>query len=177
MPPNDSIPGLVVMADTSTELAKDNELFRLNDSWQKGIEFFGSLVLSFLQLWSCWEHRRWSAWPSCSSPVGAAVSSGSFSDPQGCLTQGCALRKIEGRPVLWTCKIQGAQHMICMKNLRFSSRPGTKVGCQRPPGSARARPCWQLLTWWVPMAKPTPALRHSSLLHPLQKKLDHCQSQ
>lgn len=32
MPPNDSIPGMVVMADTSTELAKDNELFRLKDS-------------------------------------------------------------------------------------------------------------------------------------------------
>ena len=32
MPPNDSIPGMVVLADTSTELAKDNELFRLKDS-------------------------------------------------------------------------------------------------------------------------------------------------
>ena len=27
------------------------------------------------------------------------------------------------------------------------------------------------ITWWVSMAKPTPALRHSSLLHPLQKSL------
>ena len=29
--------------------------------------------------------------------------------------QGCALRKIEGSPVLWTCEIPGAQHMTCMK--------------------------------------------------------------
>ena len=31
--------------------------------------------------------------------------------------------------------------MICIKNLRFSSRPGAKVGCQGPPGCARAQPC------------------------------------
>ena len=29
--------------------------------------------------------------------------------------------------------------MIGMKNLRFSSRPGAKVGRQGPPGSARAQ--------------------------------------
>ena len=28
--------------------------------------------------------------------------------------QGCALREIEGCPVLWTCKIQSAKHMICI---------------------------------------------------------------
>ena len=50
--------------------------------------------------------------------------------------QGCAPRKIEGSPVLRTCKIKGAQHMICTKNLRFSSCPGAKVGRQGPPGSA-----------------------------------------
>ena len=58
--------------------------------------------------------------------------------------QGCALRKIEGSPVLWNCKIQGAQHMICMKNLRFSSRPRAKVRRQGPRGSARAQP-WKVL--------------------------------
>ena len=36
--------------------------------------------------------------------------------------QCCALRKIEGTPVLWIHKIQGAQHMICLKKLRFSSK-------------------------------------------------------
>ena len=41
--------------------------------------------------------------------------------------QGCALRKIEGSPVLWSCEIQGAQHRICMKKLRFSSCPWAKV--------------------------------------------------
>ena len=61
----------------------------------------------------------------------------------GGLYQGCALRKIEGCPVLWTCKIYGAQHMICMKNLRFSIHPRAKVGRQGPPGSARAQP-WTL---------------------------------
>ena len=58
--------------------------------------------------------------------------------------QGCALRKIEGSPVLWNCKIKGAQHMICMKKLRFPSRPGGKVRRQGPPGSARAQP-WSFL--------------------------------
>ena len=32
--------------------------------------------------------------------------------------------------------------MICMKNLRFSSRPRAKVRRQGPPGSARAQPCY-----------------------------------
>ena len=31
------------------------------------------------------------------------------------LRQGCALRKIDGNPVLWNCEIQGTQRMICMK--------------------------------------------------------------
>ena len=57
------------------------------------------------------------------------------------MLQGCALRKIEGSPVLWNCKIYGAQHMICMKNLRFSCRPRSKVRRQGPLGSARAQPC------------------------------------
>ena len=60
--------------------------------------------------------------------------------------QGCALSKIEGSPVLWTCEIQCAQHMISMKKLRFSSRPRTKVRRHGPPGSARAQPwnhCWK----------------------------------
>ena len=35
----------------------------------------------------------------------------------------------------------GAQHMICMKKLRFPSHPRAKVRRQRPPGSARAQPC------------------------------------
>ena len=35
--------------------------------------------------------------------------------------------------------------MICMKNLRFSSRPRAKVKCQRPPGFARAQPCMSLV--------------------------------
>ena len=37
--------------------------------------------------------------------------------------QGCALRKTEGSPVLWTCGVQGSQHMICMQKLRFFSSP------------------------------------------------------
>ena len=61
--------------------------------------------------------------------------------------QGCALRKIEGTPVLWTCKIQGAQHVIFMKNLRFSSRPRAKVRRQGPPGFARAQPCSGKTNW------------------------------
>ena len=54
--------------------------------------------------------------------------------------QGCALRKIEGSPERWNCKIYGVQHMICMKEVRFFSRPTAKVRSQGPPGSARARP-------------------------------------
>ena len=33
--------------------------------------------------------------------------------------------------------------MICMKNMRFSSRPRARVRRQGPPGSARAQPCIQ----------------------------------
>ena len=29
--------------------------------------------------------------------------------------QGCALRKIEGSPVLWTCEIQGTQHLVAAR--------------------------------------------------------------
>ena len=43
--------------------------------------------------------------------------------------QGSALRKIEGSPVLWTCEIQCAQHMISMEKQRFSSCPRTKLRC------------------------------------------------
>ena len=70
--------------------------------------------------------------------------------------QGCALRKIEGSPVLWACKIQGAQHMICMKKLWFSSHPRMEVRLQGPPGSARAHPYggekileWSKLNEWL----------------------------
>ena len=41
--------------------------------------------------------------------------------------QCCALRNVEGSPVLWTCEIHGAQHMICMQKLRFSSCRRAKV--------------------------------------------------
>ena len=54
--------------------------------------------------------------------------------------QGFALRNIERRPVIRTCKIPAAQHMIRVKNLRFSSHPRAKVRCQGPLGSARAQP-------------------------------------
>ena len=38
--------------------------------------------------------------------------------------------------------------MICMKNLRFSSRPRAKVRRQGPPGSARAQPWYlQWVSW------------------------------
>ena len=47
---------------------------------------------------------------------------------------------IKGCPVLWTCKIQGAQHSISMKKLRFVSCPKPKVRCQGPVGTARGYP-------------------------------------
>ena len=53
---------------------------------------------------------------------------GVFIDPDPAfLLQGCALRKIEGSPALWTCEIQCAQQMISVKKQRFSSWPRTKV--------------------------------------------------
>ena len=33
--------------------------------------------------------------------------------------QGCALRKMEGSPVVSTCKIKDAENMICIKRVRF----------------------------------------------------------
>ena len=56
--------------------------------------------------------------------------------------------KIESSPVLWTCEIQGAQYMISMKKLRFSSHSRTKVRHQGPPGSARAQP-WSWATQYM----------------------------
>ena len=54
-------------------------------------------------------------------------------------TQGSTLRKIKGSPVHLICETLGAQHVICLKKLRFSSHPRAKVGCQGSLGSARAQ--------------------------------------
>ena len=60
------------------------------------------------------------------------------------------LKKIEGSPVLWTCEIQCAQHMISMKKLRFSSPLRIAIRRHGPPGSARAQSwVWLLLTQWM----------------------------
>ena len=67
-----------------------------------------------------------------------------FIDP-AFLLQGCALRKIEGSPVFWTCEIQCAQEMISMKKQRFSSRPRTKVRRHGPQNIA--------LSWSIKMQK------------------------
>ena len=39
-----------------------------------------------------------------------------------------------------TCELKSAQHMISLKNLRFSSHPGAKVRSKRLPGTAREQP-------------------------------------
>ena len=49
-------------------------------------------------------------------------------------TQGSDIRKIKGSPVLVICETLGAQHVICIKKLRFSSCPKAKVGCQGASG-------------------------------------------
>ena len=60
------------------------------------------------------------------------------------------LKKIEGSPVLWTCDIQCAQHMISMKKLRFSSPLRITIRRHGPPGFARAQSwVWLLLTQWM----------------------------
>ena len=68
-------------------------------------------------------------------------------------SQGCALRKIQGNPLLWNCEILGAQHMICMKKVRFSIRSRAKVRCQGPPGSAKAQPCKFFLVYQLTKTK------------------------
>ena len=55
--------------------------------------------------------------------------------------QGCALRKIVRSPVLWSYKMYGAQHMFCMKKLRFSSHLRAEGRRQGPLGSVRAQLC------------------------------------
>lgn len=52
-------------------------------------------------------------------------------------------QKIERSPMHWTCKIQGAQHIICIKKLRFSSHPRANVRHQEPLGSTRTKPWLQ----------------------------------
>ena len=56
--------------------------------------------------------------------------------------QGRALRNIQVSLALRTkwCKIQGAQQMISMKNLTFSSHQGAKVRDQGSPGATRVQP-------------------------------------
>ena len=39
-----------------------------------------------------------------------------------------------------TCELQGAQHMISLKNLSFSSHPGAKVRSKGIQGTAREQP-------------------------------------
>ena len=39
-----------------------------------------------------------------------------------------------------TCELQGAQHMISIKNLRFSSHPGAKVRSKGLLGTIREQP-------------------------------------
>ena len=58
--------------------------------------------------------------------------------------QGCAQRKTEESPLLWTCEIQGAQHIdFCEKKvIRFPSWLRAKGSRQGLLGSARAQPCW-----------------------------------
>ena len=41
------------------------------------------------------------------------------------------LRKIEGCPVLWICEIQAAQHMESMKNLRFLVPQKQRLGNEK----------------------------------------------
>jgi len=69
--------------------------------------------------------------------------------------QGRALRNIEVSLVLRTkwCKIQGAQQMISMKNLTFSSHQGAKVRGQGSPGATRAQP-WLCLVIQSSSIKP-----------------------
>ena len=50
------------------------------------------------------------------------------------IIQGCALRKFKGSSVVLTCETFVAKHVICIKNLRFSSHPGVKVGRQGATG-------------------------------------------
>ena len=52
------------------------------------------------------------------------------------LFQGCALRKIEGSPVLWTCEIQGAQHIISIEKSNILWSPRSKIRCQGLPDTA-----------------------------------------
>ncbi len=56
------------------------------------------------------------------------------------LAQGCALRKITRSPKVPNYDIQGAQHKACIKEIRLSGRPKTKVNRLRHPGTLRAQP-------------------------------------
>ena len=73
------------------------------------------------------------------------------------LLQGCALRKIEGSPTLWTCEIQCAQQMISVKSKDFLVAREQKLQMQAPwatehslvlvnknakPNEANIQPSW-----------------------------------
>ena len=54
-------------------------------------------------------------------------------------------------PLLWTCEIQIALHMVCYENTKFSSCPGANMRCQGPLGNARAQhsPITGCTIYWI----------------------------
>ena len=139
--------------------------FLRNSNYRRTVKSIcSSKRFDFLCTLSLWEHQLYTSFykHTCKSFSGLGILKSFLTWSQFLkswvalfTSQGCSLRKIEGSPVLWNCKIQGAQHVICMKNLRFSSRPRAKVRRQGPPGSARAQP-WpdkSLSSGWV-LGKP-----------------------
>ena len=115
-----------------------DEILRCDNSIEtfSAISFHGTLC-SFLFLFFFWKLY----WNLTLVTIGIEMVLTLTTSSSDAVLQGCALRKTEGSPVLWACEIRDAQHMICVKNARFSSCPRAKVRHQGPLGSARAQPC------------------------------------
>ena len=114
-------------------------------NWNYNVEWFAVLFEMFLTFSNIFKDRWCMAchvfllvlYFACKSAILHAINTHVNAEIP---MQDCSERKIEGSPVLWTCEIQGAQHMICMKKTYFSGQQRAKVGHHRPLGSARAQP-------------------------------------
>ena len=115
-----------------------DEILRCDDSIEtfSAISFHGTLC-SFLFLFCFWKL----CWNLTLVTIGIEMVKTLRTSSSDVVLQGCALRKTEGSSVLWACEFRDAQHMICMKKVRFSSCPRAKVRRQGPLGSARTQPC------------------------------------
>ena len=126
--------------------------------WSWFVELFGTVVLRPRAIRHC------VSTPSKKKPFVIASEHFLSHFYRGWWSKAVLYLKLKGAQCSEPVKSRVPSIMICMKNLRFSSRPRAKVRRQEPPGSARAQP------WWRNAAE---GLIHVHFCHGLNKHLSH----